>query len=77
MRSKSNQSEPTLEIDGRFYPLSTLPKEITDLLSLFTRWEDEKKNAIFEVQKLDAALKSLSTEISSRIAIHDATSANS
>jgi len=74
MPSKSND-QPVLEIDGKFYPIADLPKEVTDLLELFTCWDSEKAKAIREVQKLDAALKSLTTEISSRMAMYDAQTA--
>jgi hypothetical protein len=71
MPSKSDmkKDEPVLEINGEFFPIKDLPQGITELLSLFTTWETEKVAAVREVQKIDAALKSVSLEISSRMAV--------
>lgn len=71
-KSDTQANEQMLEIDGKFYPISELPKEVTDMLGLFTRWTNEKTEAIIELQKIDAALKSLGTEITARVAVYDA-----
>lgn len=69
MKQVSNHSEPMLELDGEFFPIKDLPAEISELLGLFTGWDIEKASAIREVQKLDAALKSVSQEIATRMAL--------
>lgn len=66
------KDEPVLELNGQFFPVKDLPQHVTDLLTLFTAWEVEKTVAVREVQKLDAAMKSLSQEISTRMAIWQA-----
>lgn len=66
------KDEPVLELNGQFFPVKDLPQHVTDLLTLFTTWEAEKAVAVREVQKLDAAMKSLSQEISTRVAIWQA-----
>jgi hypothetical protein len=77
MHSKSKDpNEQVLEIDGKFFPIKDLPANVTELLKLFTIWEEEKAVAVREVQKVDAALKSVSQEIASRMALWQAQQAS-
>lgn len=68
----ADQDNPVLEINGQFIPIKDLPKDVTELLSLFTAWEAEKAAAVREVQKLDAAMKSVSQEVAARVAVWQA-----
>jgi hypothetical protein len=71
----NEDQKPKLEIDGKSYFIEDLPPHIKEMLQLFTTWEDEKKLAVREVQKLDAALKSITMEIATRVTMWQAANA--
>jgi hypothetical protein len=65
MHSKSD----TINIAGHSMLLDEVPDDIKELLHLFTKWTAEKESAIDEVRKLDAALRSISIELASRVSM--------
>ena len=62
-----SQEEPSITYKGATIPLSALPKDITDLLDLHTKWEGELSAARVEVFKLEAAIRGLGSEIDHRL----------
>lgn len=63
-------NDAIITIGDKKYPLSSLPKEIQDLISVYRRWEMELSDQKVEVFKLEAALKSVGKEINLRIEQH-------
>lgn len=61
------QDVPMLNVDGVNFPISSLPEDIKDLISIYQNWEVELKNQRVEVFKLEAAIRGVSTEIQSRV----------
>lgn len=70
MHSKFDKTElpqPMLNLLGADFPVSELPIEVQGMLAQFIRWEKDKQSLIDELQKHDAALRSLSVEIATRV----------
>jgi hypothetical protein len=65
MRSRSDE----INIAGHGFLVDELPEDIKELLQLFTKWTAEKDQAINEVRKLDAALRSISVELATRVSM--------
>lgn len=63
-----NVKDAMVSIGGKSYPFSQLPKDLQDLITVYTRWEKELADAKVEVFKLEAALKGISKEIELRSA---------
>ena len=59
--------EPTITVGDKSYLISSLPNEIRDLISYYTRWDAEKVEAMSEANKCDAACRAISQEIAQRI----------
>ena len=63
----SKETEPSITFRGKTIPISALPKEITDLLDVHGKWEEELSHAKIEVFKLEAAIRGISIEIDHRL----------
>lgn len=65
-----NQPQPkeaVVTIGGKAYQFSILPKEVQDLIAVYSKWERELADAKVEVFKLEAAMKGVSKEIELRM----------
>lgn len=63
----SAEVEPTITVGDKAYLISSLPSEIQDLISYYTKWEAERVEAMSEANKCDAACRAVSQEITQRI----------
>jgi len=69
------QKVPTVMIDGTDYEIDKLTPAARTLISFYQTWSNELAVARLEVAKLEAALRQLSTEITTVKSEGDATTA--
>jgi len=65
--TETETQAPTLSLNGKNYPVDSLPSDVKNLLGIYSKWGSELKNAKVEVFKLEAAIKGISAEIELRI----------
>lgn len=56
-----------ITINGRIYQLSALPLEVRDLIYFYQKWEAQLAEERIAYMKTDAAMRSVSVELSSRL----------
>lgn len=64
---KADKEVPVLTVNGKDYPLDSLPADIKNLIDVYGRWQGELKEAKIEVFKLEAAVRGVESEIELRI----------
>jgi hypothetical protein len=73
MTTDTQTDQQTLTINGKEHPVTSLPQDVQNLLSIYAKWENELKASKVEVFKLEAAIKGLSIEIETRMQQIDST----
>jgi hypothetical protein len=53
----------TLTIEGVPYKIEDLSQDVKDMLGLYQRWSAERSEQLADLNKTDAALKTIMTEI--------------
>jgi hypothetical protein len=64
---KPENEVPVLTLNGKEYPLDSLPADIKNLIEVYGRWQGELKEQRIEVFKLEAAIRGVESEIELRI----------
>jgi hypothetical protein len=59
-------AEPSINVNGKSYPIASLPADIRDLIAVYQVWENELLVQRREVFKLEGAIRSVSTELETR-----------
>lgn len=67
------QVPPTITFNGKDYNINQLPQDVQGLISLYSKWEGELREAKVESFKLEAALKGISIEIETRMTAVEST----
>lgn len=67
------QVPPTITFNGKDYTIDKLPQDVQGLISLYSKWEGELREARVESFKLEAALKGISIEIETRMSAVEST----
>ncbi len=58
---------PKLTIDDMTYEVSTLPEDIQAMLAMYQALLADKEKAQFELNKCEAAIRGISTEITTKV----------
>jgi hypothetical protein len=65
-KTEAQAAEPSINVNGKSYPITSLPADIRDLIAVYQVWENELLVQRREVFKLEGAIRSVSTELETR-----------